>query len=82
MSRGRGFHTVLFFTAFLGTVVSGFRSEQATAKSKRPNIIILFADDMGYSDVGCFGGEIDTPHIDSLAAGGVRFTQFYNTSRC
>jgi len=49
---------------------------------KRPNIIIIFADDMGYSDVGCFGGEIETPNLDVLAAGGVRFTQFYNTARC
>ncbi len=48
----------------------------------RPNIVILFVDDMGFSDVGCFGGEIDTPHLDRLAAGGVRCTQFYNTSRC
>jgi arylsulfatase len=48
----------------------------------RPNILILFADDLGYSDVGCFGGEIDTPNLDRLAAGGVRLTQFYNTARC
>jgi len=48
----------------------------------RPNIVILFVDDMGYSDVGCFGGEIDTPNLDRLARGGVRFSQFYNTSRC
>ena len=48
----------------------------------RPNIVILFVDDMGYSDVGCFGGEIDTPNLDRLAAGGVRVAQFYNTSRC
>ncbi len=52
------------------------------AESSRPNIVILFVDDMGFSDVGCFGGEIDTPHLDRLADGGVRFTQFYNTSRC
>ena len=52
------------------------------AKRMRPNILILFVDDMGYSDVGCFGGEIDTPNLDKLAAGGVRLTQFYNTSRC
>ena len=51
-------------------------------KAKRPNIVILFVDDMGYSDVGCFGGEIDTPNLDKLAADGVRLTQFYNTSRC
>jgi arylsulfatase len=47
-----------------------------------PNIIILLADDMGFSDLGCFGGEIQTPNLDRLAAHGVRFTQFYNTSRC
>ena len=48
----------------------------------KPNIIIIMADDMGYSDLGCYGSEIETPHLDALAAGGVRFTQFYNTARC
>lgn len=48
----------------------------------RPNILIVLADDMGYSDVGCYGGEIETPHLDALAANGLRFTQFYNTTRC
>jgi len=50
--------------------------------SKRPNVVILFADDLGYSDIGCFGGEIDTPNLDRLAENGVRFTQFYNAARC
>ncbi len=50
--------------------------------AKRPNIIITMADDMGWSDIGCYGGEIDTPNLDRLAQGGVRFTQFYNTGRC
>lgn len=49
---------------------------------KRPNIIVILSDDMGYSDIGCYGGEIATPTLDQLAAGGVRFTQFYNTARC
>ncbi len=49
---------------------------------ERPNILIIFADDLGFADIGCYGGEIRTPHIDALAAGGLRFTQFYNTSRC
>ncbi|MCH1508636.1 MAG: arylsulfatase [Akkermansiaceae bacterium] len=49
---------------------------------KRPNILIVLTDDMGFSDLGCFGGEIETPHLDSLAAGGLRFTEFYNTARC
>jgi arylsulfatase len=48
----------------------------------RPNIIVLFVDDMGYSDIGCYGSEIDTPNLDALAGGGVRFSQFYNVSRC
>jgi arylsulfatase len=49
---------------------------------KRPNIVIIMADDMGYSDLGCYGSEINTPNIDRLAANGMRMTQFYNTSRC
>ncbi|MDD4269139.1 MAG: arylsulfatase [Pirellulaceae bacterium] len=48
----------------------------------RPNILLILADDLGYSDLGCYGGEIATPNIDRLAAGGLRFTQFYNTARC
>ncbi len=48
----------------------------------RPNIVFIVADDMGYSDLGCYGSEIQTPHIDGLAKDGVRFTQFYNTARC
>lgn len=48
----------------------------------RPNIVVILADDMGFSDIGCYGSEIQTPNIDRLAAEGVRFTQFYNTSRC
>jgi arylsulfatase len=48
----------------------------------RPNILVILADDLGYSDLGCYGGEIVTPNLDSLAAGGLKYTQFYNTSRC
>jgi arylsulfatase A-like enzyme len=48
----------------------------------RPNVIVILADDLGYSDLGCYGGEIPTPHIDALAKGGVRFTQMYNSARC
>ena len=50
--------------------------------AERPNIVLIMADDMGYSDIGCFGGEIETPNLDRLAEGGLRFTQFYNTGRC
>jgi len=49
---------------------------------KRPNIVLIMSDDMGYSDIGCYGSEISTPNLDTLAANGLRFTQFYNTARC
>lgn len=52
------------------------------ASAKRPNIMIILSDDMGFSDLGCYGGEIQTPNLDRLAANGVRFTQFYNNARC
>lgn len=55
---------------------------QAANANDRPNILVILADDLGYSDLGCFGGEIQTPHLDRLAANGLRFTQFYNTARC
>ena len=48
---------------------------------EKPNVVLIMVDDMGYSDIGCYGGEILTPNIDALASKGVRFTQFYNTSR-
>lgn len=52
------------------------------ATDKRPNIVIIMADDMGFSDIGCYGSEIPTPNIDMLAKGGVRLSQFYNGARC
>ncbi|MEX2174100.1 MAG: arylsulfatase [Pirellulaceae bacterium] len=54
----------------------------AAAPAQRSNIVLILADDMGFSDLGCFGSEIKTPHLDALAKGGLRFTQFYNTARC
>ena len=50
--------------------------------TRRPNILLVLADDMGFSDIGCYGGEIDTPNLDRLARNGVRFSQFYNAGRC
>ena len=63
---------------FVGSLLAS-ASLQAAA---RPNIVVILSDDMGYSDVGCYGSEISTPNIDALAADGLRFTQFYNTARC
>lgn len=57
-------------------------SQAQDRSPSKPNIVVLFADDMGYSDIGCFGSEIETPNIDLLAANGLRFTHFYNTGRC
>lgn len=54
----------------------------ASAATTPPNVVFILADDLGYSDIGCYGGEIATPHLDSLASEGIRFTQFYNTARC
>ncbi len=51
-------------------------------EAARPNIVFILADDLGYSDIGCYGGEVETPNLDSLAQNGLRFTQFYNTARC
>jgi arylsulfatase len=63
-------------------LVLAFKKPMPAQKDKRPNIIIILADDMGFSDAGCYGGEIHTPNLDYLATNGLRFTQFYNTSRC
>ncbi|MGC8830578.1 MAG: arylsulfatase [Verrucomicrobiia bacterium] len=52
------------------------------AQPRKPNILLIMADDLGFSDIGCYGGEISTPNLDRLAQNGLRFTQFYNTARC
>lgn len=54
----------------------------SAADASQPNVVVILADDLGYSDLGCYGGEIRTPNLDQLAAGGLRYTQFYNTARC
>jgi arylsulfatase len=57
-------------------------AKSVSAEGAKPNIIVILSDDMGFSDLGCYGGEIRTTNLDALAAGGLRFTQFYNTARC
>ena len=68
--------TALFISSFV-IPHSSFSAEGA-----KPNIIVILVDDMGFSDLSCYGSEIPTPNLDALAANGVRFTQFYNTARC
>ncbi len=75
----RWFWAVGFFVTVLG-LGSGGRAQPAVRRP--PDIIVIMADDLGWSDLGCYGGEIPTPHIDHLAEQGVRFTQFYNNAVC
>lgn len=72
----------LFTFALAAPLMICMAATRARAADARPNILIIMADDMGFADVGCYGGEIPTPNIDRLAARGLRFTQFYNMSRC
>ena len=66
----------------IAILITTSASLPAEGDAARPNIILIMVDDMGFSDLGCYGGEIDTPNIDALAAGGVRFSQFTNSARC
>ncbi len=68
---------ILFTPLLLGTAVSHLAAQEPSS----PNIVLIMCDDMGFSDLGCYGSEIETPHLDSLAQAGVRFTQFKNTGR-
>lgn len=70
---------ILFF--FTACVFYGCNTPQPE-NSAKPNILLICADDLGYSDIGCYGSEVHTPHLDSLANSGIRFTQFHNTSKC
>jgi arylsulfatase len=67
---------LLALGALAGTISCGTPDQQS------PNILLIMVDDLGYSDLGCYGGEIQTPNIDKLAEQGLRFTQFYNTAKC
>jgi len=74
----RRFIPLLSFAALI--LSWGFASVGRAAD--RPNVLLILADDLGYSDLGCYGSQIQTPHLDGLAKDGLRFTQFYNTARC
>jgi len=71
-----------FNLVLLSLVFGTLFSQPKKAFAKKPNVIVILTDDMGFSDIGCFGSEIKTPNIDKLAANGLRFTHFYNTARC
>ena len=72
----------LLLPVFLIIFQSCESPKELPKKELPPNIILILGDDMGYSDIGCYGGEINTPRLDELAKNGLRFTQFYNGARC
>lgn len=67
---------------FLAVLIASYLSSPTLQANDRPNIVLIVVDDMGFSDLGCFGGEVSTPNLDQLASGGLRFTQFYNCAKC
>ena len=73
-------HSRIFRSFVIALCLVG--SSQAWSADDRPNIVLIMADDLGFADLGCYGSEIRTPHIDQLAANGLRFSQFYNTAKC
>jgi arylsulfatase A-like enzyme len=75
-------HFITIAAAFLCIIGFNHGTRAAESPPTKPNIILIVADDMGFSDIGCFGSEINTPNIDKLASTGVRCTQFYNNARC
>ena len=79
MSLLRGITFLLLLLVTACTVPSSRSTKRGAVK---PNVVFILVDDMGFSDIGCYGGEIATPNLDKLAANGLRFTQFYNTARC
>ncbi len=70
--------TVCLATICLATLSLAIGADTA----RKPNIVLILADDVGFSDLGCYGSEIRTPNLDRLAADGLRFTQFYNNAIC
>ena len=71
---------VLLVVGFVAAAICG--NTARAAEAERPNIVLIMCDDMGFSDIGCYGGEIETPNLDRLAAGGLRFRTFYNNAKC
>jgi arylsulfatase len=73
---------IIAFVATVSVFFTHTSCKHRETENAQPNIILIMSDDMGYSDIGCYGSEIETPELDGLAANGIRFSQFYNTARC
>ncbi|MDO8835210.1 MAG: sulfatase-like hydrolase/transferase, partial [Vicinamibacterales bacterium] len=84
MTRHHPTHTLAIVTAVVLSALSAPSASVGGGPSlpSRPNVVVILADDLGFSDLGSYGGDIETPNLDSLARGGIRFTQFYNAARC
>jgi len=74
--------TLSAVSLLLALVFGAAQSDGLAKPVERPNIVLIMCDDMGWSDIGCYGGEVSTPSLDRLAAEGMRFTQFYNNAKC
>ena len=81
MTAGGTFHAFMRILLSL-LLFSSLSIVQCFGAEEKPNVVFILADDLGFSDLGCYGGDIETPNLDSLAKNGLRFTQFYNTARC
>lgn len=75
-------YPLIFFLVSILILFSCNTKKKADQETQPPNILLILADDLGYSDIGCYGSEIQTPNLDGLAENGIRFTQFYNSARC
>ena len=73
---------LLLGVIFAQSVAAADKPNGGNLSGTKPNVVFILADDLGFSDLGCYGGEIATPNLDRLAANGLKFTQFYNTARC
>ena len=73
---------MMLFVMAVHVTLLCFADNAIAQDNQPPNVVLILCDDLGYSDIGCYGGEIDTPYLDKLAKDGRRFSQFYNTARC
>src|SRR6056297_791851 len=73
---------ILWPALLMGAIVSCSNPSGKSESSVPPNIILILADDLGWSDIGCYGSEVETPNLDRLAEEGIRFTNMHNTSKC
>jgi arylsulfatase A-like enzyme len=82
MSHNKTKFTLVYIAIGILSLFQANAQSASNKNSNKPNIILIMVDDMGYSDIGPYGGEIETPNLDKLAAEGIKFSEFYNNSIC